>query len=158
MARVGTVLVDQGDLGPPEQGDVEPFRKAFYGAMLQVLFLPTSFAIGGALALAVYKRSSANRASSGASLLLAETCLLLILLGLVIWTCVSSWNSEFGKASNLFACGVLGCYKADDDAFDGEEIDYYACNVAGFHIKQALSASGAFADSEDLRRWLLLGK
>jgi hypothetical protein len=42
-------------------------------------------------------------------------------------------------------------------AFDGEEVDWYVCNVASYHVKQSMDPSLALAENEDLKRLLLLG-
>jgi hypothetical protein len=36
-------------------------------------------------------------------------------------------------------------------AFEGEEVDWYVCNVASYHIKQAMDASLALVENEDLK-------
>jgi hypothetical protein len=41
-------------------------------------------------------------------------------------------------------------------AFDGEEVDWYACNVGSFHAKQSMDASVALVEREEVKRWLLL--
>ena len=41
-------------------------------------------------------------------------------------------------------------------AFDGEEVDWYVCNVASYHVKQSMDVSLALVENEDLKRWLLL--
>jgi hypothetical protein len=41
-------------------------------------------------------------------------------------------------------------------AFEGEEIDWYVCNVASYHIKQAMDPSLTLVANEDLKRWLLV--
>jgi hypothetical protein len=41
-------------------------------------------------------------------------------------------------------------------AFDGEEVDWYMCNVASYHVKQSMDPSVPLVENEDLRRWLLL--
>jgi hypothetical protein len=41
-------------------------------------------------------------------------------------------------------------------AFDGEEVDWYVCNVASYHVKQSMDPSVPLVENEDLRRWLLL--
>jgi hypothetical protein len=41
-------------------------------------------------------------------------------------------------------------------AFDGEEVDWYVCNVASYHVKQSMDPSVPLLENEDLRRWLLL--
>jgi hypothetical protein len=41
-------------------------------------------------------------------------------------------------------------------AFDGEEVDWYVCNVASYHVKQSMDPSVPLVDNGDLRRWLLL--
>jgi hypothetical protein len=41
-------------------------------------------------------------------------------------------------------------------AFEGEEIDWYVCNVASYHVKQSMDPSVPLVENEDLRRWLLL--
>jgi hypothetical protein len=41
-------------------------------------------------------------------------------------------------------------------AFDGEEVDWYVCNVASYHVKQSMNPSLALAENEDLKRLLLL--
>jgi hypothetical protein len=40
-------------------------------------------------------------------------------------------------------------------AFEGEEVDWYVCIVASYHIKQAMDTSLALVENEDLKRWLL---
>jgi hypothetical protein len=39
-------------------------------------------------------------------------------------------------------------------AFDGEEVDWYVCNVASYHVKHAMDPSLVLAENEDLKRWL----
>jgi hypothetical protein len=41
-------------------------------------------------------------------------------------------------------------------AFDGEEVDWYVCNVASFHVKRSMDPSMALLENGDLKRWLLL--
>jgi hypothetical protein len=41
-------------------------------------------------------------------------------------------------------------------AFDGEEVDWYVCNVSSYHVKQSMDPSVPLVENEDLRRWLLL--
>jgi hypothetical protein len=41
-------------------------------------------------------------------------------------------------------------------AFDGEEVDWYVCNVASYHVKQSMDPSVPLVENKDLRRWLLL--
>jgi hypothetical protein len=41
-------------------------------------------------------------------------------------------------------------------AFDGEEVDWYVCNVANYHVKQLMDPSLVLAENEDLKRLLLL--
>jgi hypothetical protein len=41
-------------------------------------------------------------------------------------------------------------------AFDGEEVDWYVCNVASYHVKQSIDPSLLLVENEDLKRWLLL--
>jgi hypothetical protein len=41
-------------------------------------------------------------------------------------------------------------------AFDGEEEDWYVCNVASYHVKQSMDPSLALVEDEDLKRLLLL--
>jgi hypothetical protein len=41
-------------------------------------------------------------------------------------------------------------------AFDGEEADWYVCNVASYHIKQAMDPSLLALENEDVKRWLLV--
>jgi hypothetical protein len=41
-------------------------------------------------------------------------------------------------------------------AFEGEEVDWYACNVAIYHMKQSMDPSLALLEDEDLKQWLLL--
>jgi hypothetical protein len=41
-------------------------------------------------------------------------------------------------------------------AFDGEEVDWYVCNVASYHVKQSMDPSVPLVENGDLRRWLLL--
>jgi hypothetical protein len=40
-------------------------------------------------------------------------------------------------------------------AFEGEEVDWYVCNVASYHIKQAMDVTLVLVKNEDLKRWLL---
>ena len=40
-------------------------------------------------------------------------------------------------------------------AFDGEEVDWYCCNVGAFHVKQAMDPSAAVTEDESIQRWLL---
>jgi hypothetical protein len=42
-------------------------------------------------------------------------------------------------------------------AFDGEEVDWYVCNVASYHVKQSMDPLLALVENEDLKRLLLLG-
>jgi hypothetical protein len=41
-------------------------------------------------------------------------------------------------------------------AFDGEEVDWYVCNVASYHVKQSMDRLLALVENEDLKRLLLL--
>jgi hypothetical protein len=41
-------------------------------------------------------------------------------------------------------------------AFEGEEVDWYVCNVASYHVKQSMDPSLALMENEDLKRLLLL--
>jgi hypothetical protein len=41
-------------------------------------------------------------------------------------------------------------------AFEGEEVDWYACNLASYHVKQFMDPSLALVENEDLKQWLLL--
>jgi hypothetical protein len=41
-------------------------------------------------------------------------------------------------------------------AFDGEEVDWYVCNVASYHVKQSMDLSMSLMMNEDLKRLLLL--
>jgi hypothetical protein len=41
-------------------------------------------------------------------------------------------------------------------AFDGEEVDWYVCNVASYHVKQSMDPLLALVGNEDLNRLLLL--
>jgi hypothetical protein len=41
-------------------------------------------------------------------------------------------------------------------AFDGEEVDWYVCNVASYHVNQSMDPSLALVENEDLKRLLLL--
>jgi hypothetical protein len=41
-------------------------------------------------------------------------------------------------------------------AFEGEEVDWYVCNVASYHVKQSMDPSLALVENEDLKRLLLL--
>jgi hypothetical protein len=41
-------------------------------------------------------------------------------------------------------------------AFEGEEVDWYVCNVASYHVKQSIDPSLALVENEDLKRLLLL--
>jgi hypothetical protein len=40
-------------------------------------------------------------------------------------------------------------------AFEGEEVDWYVCNVASYHVKQSMDPLLALVENEDLKRWLL---
>jgi hypothetical protein len=40
--------------------------------------------------------------------------------------------------------------------FDGEEVDWYVCNVASYHVKQSTDPSLLLVENEDLKRLLLL--
>jgi hypothetical protein len=39
-------------------------------------------------------------------------------------------------------------------AFDGEEVDWYVCNVASYHVKQSIGSLSTLVENEDLKRWL----
>jgi hypothetical protein len=39
-------------------------------------------------------------------------------------------------------------------AFDGEEVDWYVCNVASYHVKQSMDPSLTLVENDDLQRWL----
>jgi hypothetical protein len=41
-------------------------------------------------------------------------------------------------------------------AFAGEEVDWYACNVGSFHIKQSMDGSVPVAENKDVARWLMV--
>jgi hypothetical protein len=41
-------------------------------------------------------------------------------------------------------------------AFDGEEVDWYVCNVASYHVKQSMDPLLALVENQDLKRLLLL--
>jgi hypothetical protein len=41
-------------------------------------------------------------------------------------------------------------------AFDGEEVDWYVCNVASYHVKQSMDPSSTLVENKDLKCWLLL--
>jgi hypothetical protein len=41
-------------------------------------------------------------------------------------------------------------------AFDGEEVDWYVCNVASYHVKQSMEPSLPLVENGDLQRLLLL--
>jgi hypothetical protein len=41
-------------------------------------------------------------------------------------------------------------------AFDGEEVDWYVCNVASYHVKQSMDPLVPLLENDNLRRWLLL--
>jgi hypothetical protein len=41
-------------------------------------------------------------------------------------------------------------------AFAGEEVDWYACNVGSFHIKQSMDRSVSVMENEDVIRWMVL--
>ena len=47
MAKLGTDMIEEGDLGPPAQGKPVPFQKATYGVLLLTLFVPFIFIFGG---------------------------------------------------------------------------------------------------------------
>jgi hypothetical protein len=40
--------------------------------------------------------------------------------------------------------------------FEGEEVDWYVCNVASYHVKQSMDPLLALVENEDLKRLLLL--
>jgi hypothetical protein len=40
-------------------------------------------------------------------------------------------------------------------AFEGEEVDWYVCNVASYHVKQSMDPSLALVENKDLKRLLL---
>ena len=40
-------------------------------------------------------------------------------------------------------------------AFDGEEVDFYVCNVGAHHVRGALDLSEPTVENQDLQRWLL---
>ena len=40
-------------------------------------------------------------------------------------------------------------------AFKGEEVDWYACNVGSFHIKQSMDPTVSLVQNEDVKRWLI---
>jgi hypothetical protein len=126
LSRIGTDMVAKGDLGPMQEGKTTKFEKATYGSFLQVFFLPPAFAIGGAVALSAHKRSKKDRRLWFS---LADALLMFVLLMLAVWACVSSWDSDFGKASNLFSCGVIFCFKTDDDDFGINSQAGYFTNI-----------------------------
>jgi hypothetical protein len=39
-------------------------------------------------------------------------------------------------------------------AFDGEEVDWYVCNVASYHVKQSMDTSLVLVENEGLKRWM----
>jgi hypothetical protein len=41
-------------------------------------------------------------------------------------------------------------------AFEGEEVDWYVCNVASYHVKQSMDPSAVLIENEDTKRLLLL--
>jgi hypothetical protein len=41
-------------------------------------------------------------------------------------------------------------------AFAGEEVDWYACNVGSFHIRQSIDRSVPVTENEDVARWMML--
>jgi hypothetical protein len=41
-------------------------------------------------------------------------------------------------------------------AFAGEEVDWYACNVGSFHIKQSMDQSVPVTENEDVARWMMV--
>ena len=47
MTKLGTDMIEEGDIGPPDQGKPGPFEKATYGVLLLTLFAPFIFIFGG---------------------------------------------------------------------------------------------------------------
>ena len=47
MTKLGTDMIEEGDLGPPDQGKPGPLEKATYGVLLLTLFAPFIFIFGG---------------------------------------------------------------------------------------------------------------
>ena len=41
------------------------------------------------------------------------------------------------------------------NAFAGEEVDWYCCNVGRYHVRQAMNPSVGVAEDEDVKRWVL---
>jgi hypothetical protein len=41
-------------------------------------------------------------------------------------------------------------------AFAGEEVNWYACNVGNFHIKQSMDQSVLVTENQDVVRWIML--
>jgi hypothetical protein len=39
-------------------------------------------------------------------------------------------------------------------AFEGEEVDWYVCNVASYHVKQSMDPSSTLVENEDLKQWI----
>jgi hypothetical protein len=42
------------------------------------------------------------------------------------------------------------------EAFAGEEVDWYVCNIGNFHIKQSMDPAVPVIDNEDVKRWLVV--
>ena len=144
LSRLGASLVADGDWSYFNPGEAGPFRTAFAGAVLEIAFLPLAFALGGAFALSVFKRPYDARRLSGSDSLFLDAFVLFGLFGLAVWLCVSSWDSQFGDAMDVFRCGVLSCYDApDDDDHDDEgySADAYAVNAGMITFVASLLAS-----------------
>jgi hypothetical protein len=41
-------------------------------------------------------------------------------------------------------------------AFEGEEVDWYACNVGAYHVKMSMDPSTPLIEQEQVKQWLLL--
>jgi hypothetical protein len=42
------------------------------------------------------------------------------------------------------------------EAFAGEEVDWYVCNIGNFHIKQSMDPAVPVVDNKDVKRWLVV--
>lgn len=100
-------------LGGPQAGinNSHLTTKMFTGVILECVFLPLMFTLGGAFSIGVYKLQAAERSRA---VQIAKCALFATLAGLSLWGIQQCWDSQFGKAGKVLSCGILGCYKATD--------------------------------------------
>ena len=48
-------------------------------------------------------------------------------------------------------------YVRSVEPFEGEEVDWYCCNVGAFHVRRAMSRGGSVMESEEMQKLLLDG-